>query len=233
VPACTAAPDQKTCAQSHGTKGTGSQAVVCAGIVQPAGTGSWQFAYQTTKQGLTLNSTTVPAGQDSQEVSSVVFTRFETYWGPKPKMEQVKVVRYNSSDEIKQALVNGSLDMAYGAGIIHPAGFNDMRKNYADRLATYMSNPLNTRTIIINSGKAPTNDLQLRKAVIHAVDKRPVLAEDLGGVEEIADSLFPRTLPYCDIELRPKLDYDKVKAELLLEYAGGGWLAAARLAGWC
>ncbi len=211
------APNQKTCAESHGTKGTGSNAIVCAGILQPAGTGPWRFAYQNTKQGSVLNSTRVLAGQD---ISSVVFTRFDSYWGTKPLLQQVTALRYNSSEEIKQALVNGSLDMAYGSGALNPAEFVDIRQNHSDKVSTYQSAPLNTRTLIINSGKAPTNDLQLRKAVIHAVDKRPVLAEDLKGVEDNADSLFPRNMPFCDIELRPKLDYDKVKAELLLDYAG-------------
>jgi hypothetical protein len=43
----------------------------------------------------------------------------------------------------------------------------------------------------------------------------PIIEAELGGFESPTDSLFNPLLPYCDIDLTPKFDYDLEKAELL------------------
>jgi hypothetical protein len=69
--------------------------------------------------------------------------------------------------------------------------------------------------IIINANKAPTNDLILRKAIIHGVNKADIIDKELYGFAEPVDALFPKNAPYCDIDLTPRWDYDAQKADLL------------------
>ena len=42
----------------------------------------------------------------------------------------------------------------------------------------------------------------------------------MAGLEVPAYQLFPRSLPYCDVDLHPLIAYDKEKAVALLEAAG-------------
>ena len=71
---------------------------------------------------------------------------------------------------------------------------------------------IQNRIIVLNGNKAPTNDLQLRKAIIHAVDKSAIIEQSLAGFAAAEDSLFPRNAPYCDVNLTPRADYDMEKA---------------------
>merc|ERR1719331_1373019 len=69
--------------------------------------------------------------------------------------------------------------------------------------------------IIINSGKAPTSSLNLRKTIIHSVDKADIIDKELDGVGTPVDRLFPASAPYSDVELTPRWDYDIEKAKML------------------
>ena len=56
----------------------------------------------------------------------------------------------------------------------------------------------------------------LRKnAHIHAVDKASIVDSELGGEDEVVTQLFSENVPYCDLDLTPKFDYDLDKAVLL------------------
>merc|ERR1719171_1607241 len=71
------------------------------------------------------------------------------------------------------------------------------------------------RIIILNANKAPTDDLTLRKVIIHAVNKAAIIDKELYGLAEPVDALFPKNMPYCDLDLTPRWDYDIEKAKLL------------------
>ena len=82
-------------------------------------------------------------------------------------------------------------------------------------LLVSMTEPLQHRVIVFNTAKAPTNDLQNRKVMIHAVDKAAIIEKELAGLDEPVDSLFSKKAPYCHVDLTPKWDYDFEKATLL------------------
>merc|ERR1719282_2328190 len=69
--------------------------------------------------------------------------------------------------------------------------------------------------VVMNAAKKPTNDLQLRKIVLHAIDKAAIVDTELAGSSVVADSLFPKDAPYCNIDLTPRWDYDIEKAQLM------------------
>jgi ABC-type transport system substrate-binding protein len=47
-----------------------------------------------------------------------------------------------------------------------------------------------------------------------------IISKEMAGLEVPAYQLFPRSLPYCDVELHPLIAYDREKAVALLEAAG-------------
>merc|ERR1740138_561944 len=67
-----------------------------------------------------------------------------------------------------------------------------------------------TSVIIMNIA-----DINVRKTVVHAVNKGPIIDSELGGQETAVGQLFATSAPYCDIDLTPKFNYDLDKAQLL------------------
>merc|ERR1712194_215424 len=80
---------------------------------------------------------------------------------------------------------------------------------------TLLSPVQRTQVVVLNSGKYPTNDIQFRKVVMHAVNKEPMVQDLLMGLAKSVYQLFPLDTPYCDVDLTPHWDYDLEKATLL------------------
>ena len=130
-------------------------------------------------------------------------------------VEELKVVYYDTEAKIKAALLDGSLDAVLGADVLTGADVADLKNNHVDKVSVSLTESIQNRNIVFNTGKAPTNDLQLRKVIIHAIDKATIIDEVLSGIDAPVDSLFPKDAPYCGADLTPKPDYDLEKAVLL------------------
>jgi ABC-type transport system substrate-binding protein len=189
------------------SSGSSNTYAVCAGITAPIGTGPFKFSTRTT-----TNVTSDDAyGVDTE----VVFLQNTNYWAGAPDIETLKIKYYPTASAIKNALVDGSLDMVWGGGVLSPSDVIDIQDNHRSTLLTYHSDALQNVLLLLNSGKAPTNDIQLRKTLIHAIDKVGFINKELGGLQEAVDGIFPKDAPFCDVELTPKWDYDHEKAVLL------------------
>ena len=79
----------------------------------------------------------------------------------------------------------------------------------------YLGPVLQNRMVILNGNKAPTDDIEVRKAIIHAVDKSAIIEKEMNGMEEKEENLFPKTAPNCDVDLTPHWDYDLEKAKVI------------------
>ena len=130
-------------------------------------------------------------------------------------VEELKVVHYDTEAKIKAALLDGSLDAVLGADVLTGADVADLKNNHVDTVSVSLTESIMNRNIVFNTGKAPTNDLQLRKVIIHAIDKATIIDEVLSGIDAPVDSLFPKDAPYCGADLTPKPDYDLEKAAML------------------
>ncbi|MBS7696137.1 MULTISPECIES: nickel ABC transporter substrate-binding protein [unclassified Chelatococcus] len=169
------------------------------GIKAPIGTGPW-----------TLDA--ISLGEHD------IFKRNANYWGEKPAFERVVIKVIPDPNTRAVALETGEIDLIYGAdGPISPDTFARFKqgKTYNARL----SEPLETRPLAINTRLAPTNELAVRQAINHAVDKNTMIRTVLYGTQKRADTLFAPNVPYADIGLKPYA-YDPAQAEMLLENAG-------------
>ncbi len=151
-----------------------------------------------------------------------VFEANERYWGQKPFFKRlvVKVIPDSSARSI--AFETGEIDLIYGSGG-HGGGqlgLDEFKRFQASKdLVTDVSGPLATRSLAVNSNRFPTNDLAVRKAILHAVDKKAMAEHIFLGVEKQADTLFAPNMPYCDLGL-PPYAFDLEKSAELLENAG-------------
>jgi nickel transport system substrate-binding protein len=145
------------------------------------------------------------------------FQRNEHYWGARPAYEDVLVKVISDPDSRAIALQTGEIDLIQGSeGEISPGTFVRLRDA---GLRTAISAPLATRTVAMNTGRAPTNELAVRQAINQAVDKDTIIAKVLHGLEPRADALFSNNMPYTDIGLKA-LPFDPTAARKTLEDAG-------------
>ena len=201
--------------------------LTCAGITAVAGTGPWQYGGMTCTDGTTATAygSTCCGGTASADGScgdgvstaadSATFTKFANYWGGAPSLDSITVQYYADHAAVKAALIAGTLDVVIGSGVLTPADLRDIEDNQAATLSVHMGPVLQTRIVILNGNSVPTDNIETRKAIIHAVDKAAIIDAEMSGYAEVEDSLFTRSQPYCDLDLTPRWDYDLEKAEFI------------------
>lgn len=142
----------------------------------------------------------------------------EKYWGKKPLIQGVDVKVISDSNTRVVALETGMIDLIYGDDQISP----DMFKRFSNdpRFVTGVSAPMATRAVALNSGRGPTQELAVRQAILHAVNKDAIIKGIFSETEVKADTLLHADNAYCDLGL-PPYDYDPDKAIALL--ASAGW----------
>ena len=170
--------------------------ITCAGTTAISGTGPFKFV-----------SRTVSDDDDGYD-DRVVFASFDDYWNGDSDVDYVHIVRYADSSAVETALLAGELDAVVGAGVLDPSTVQGLL--YNDDFEVQHTDAILNSVVIMNAG---TVDINVRKTVVHAVDKGYIIDNELGGIEEPVSQLFPESAPYCDIYLTPQFDYDFEKAE--------------------
>ncbi len=155
---------------------------------------------------------------DNKADEYVVLQMNEDYWGEKPSIETVTMRVIPENQTRIMALENGEIDLIYGVNVLDAATLhiydNDDRINYAT------SEPNLTKHIVLNSHVPGLDDIVVRQAINHAINKEAISQGIYYGMEQPADALFPPNAPYCDIGLTP-YEFDMDKAAQMLE--DGGW----------
>jgi len=132
-------------------------------------------------------------------VSEVLFQKV-AHW-KNPSYDNVIFRAYNSIGDVKTALLNGTLDVAYGVNVLSPGGFLSLAtaEQGADVVAHKSKSNLNTRLIVLNSG-GRLNTVDLRKLVMGILAPgRQALYDGELAEEQPTDKLFDPTLPYCGV----------------------------------
>ena len=118
-------------------------------------------------------------------------------------------MRYDTAAEVETALKNGDLDAVIGKGILSPTTVKELAADGAYEVQHGEESMVST--IIMNIA-----DKDVRKAVVHAVDKNAIVAgPEMSGFESPRAQLFSRNSPYCDVLLTPAMDYDLAAAKEL------------------
>ena len=186
---------QNSCPAKWGSaKGNGEE-VKCVGTTGISGTGPWKFSKR------------VAAGDSGDK--EVTFVRNDKHWGYVPKLESLKVVRYSSHAAVKEALLNGTLDVVIGDGVLEASDLASFKKG--DLFSVHLGPVLSNRLIILNGAKGATKKLAVRQAIIQAIDKQSIIDKELAGLAKPVDKLFPKNAPYCNIDSSWKYNLAKAK----------------------
>ncbi len=149
----------------------------------------------------------------------VELSRFDDYWdGRRPYVDRL-TVRYEEDGE--------KLFERFGRGEL---AF--LREDSAERVARLTSNPewrsntvfatqLHTQFLAFDAEQEPFNDVRVRRAVAHAIDRERLVKEAYGGMAVAAAGPIPPGLMGYEEGYRG-LDYDPERSRRLLKEAGHG-----------
>lgn len=151
-----------------------------------------------------------------------VFEANENYWGEHPKIKKITVKVIPDNQTRILALEKGEIDMIFGKNMIDADAINQYTGN--DKFTVSLSDPTSTRQIVLNTTRDVLADKEVRQALQHATNKQAISDGIFYGLEQPADTLFAKTVPYCDIDLEPYA-YDVELAQSMLDEAG--WVVGA------
>jgi nickel transport system substrate-binding protein len=177
------------------------------------------------KNGSTMNGVEAYIGTGPYVLTNFVTDEYavfevnENYWGEKPKIKKITVKVIPDNQTRILALENGEIDLIYGKNMIDAEAINNYLND--ERFTVSVSNPTSTRQILLNTAHTILGDKTVRQALQHATNKQAISEGVFYGLEPPADTLYARTVPYCDIELEP-YTYDMDLAASMLE--NGGWI---------
>jgi ABC-type transport system substrate-binding protein len=185
------------------------QNITCMGLKAPIGTGPFKF----------VNRTYLP-GSNEEIDEMVIFASYTDYWGKVPEIEYLKIKYYEKTDDVYKALEEGELDMVLGTGPLTSIQVRDIQFHNSTNFDVIRGEVLQNAILVMNTNREPTNDINVRKAIIHGINKAEFIDKEFAGLEQPVNQLLPLSAPYCDVDLNPKWDYDLEKA-LMLNCGGG------------
>ena len=146
----------------------------------------------------------------------VILERNADYWGDKALLDRVifKVVPEEGARMI--ALQTGDADMVLFPA---PAQLPPLRKD--PKYAVQEVGGIRVVFIGLHAGQPPLDDVRVRSAMLHAVDRKTILENIMEGSAAPARGvLAPGVFGFKDMGLDTLYPYDKAKARALLTQAG-------------
>ncbi|NAZ85104.1 ABC transporter substrate-binding protein [Kineococcus indalonis] len=148
-----------------------------------------------------------------QRGQQITLKRNDTYWGEKAKVATAIVQFIGDGTARRQALQNGDID---GYDLVAPADVATLQDGgfqIQDRPA------FNILYLGINQAYPPLNDLKVRQAIAHAIDKEAVVRNALPEGTEVATQFMPSNVIGWN-EGVTTYEYDPDTARRLLAEAG-------------
>ena len=171
-------------------------------VSKPVGTGPFMF-------------------KEWQKGSHIVLERNPAYWQPgKPALKRIVFRIINDASARAAGLESGELHI----GGLSPIPLTDLSRlasspalSIEKRGYAYMSPFI---LMEVNLRKAPLNDVRVRRAIAHAIDRQRLTQLVWMGYGEPADSVIPSSVSTFHSKDIPKYEFDPEKSKRLLDEAG-------------
>ncbi|MGH3132349.1 MAG: ABC transporter substrate-binding protein [Gaiellaceae bacterium] len=174
------------------------------GVFQPSGTYATEHP-----------TGTGPYKFDSWTVGEqVVLVRNDDYWG-EPALTERLIFRPISDNAARlQALQTGEIQ---GYDLVEPQDVPTIEGDASLQLLERP--PFNVGYITINQSKPPTDNLLVRQAIAHAINKQEVVDSFYGGRGIVAQEFMPKEIVGYAEDV-PTYDYNPQRSRQLLQQAG-------------
>ncbi|MEO0412282.1 MAG: ABC transporter substrate-binding protein [Pseudomonadota bacterium] len=159
---------------------------------QPVGTGPYEFVRWITGTSITLK-------------------RFDGYWGQEPEMERVTFKMISDASAAYGAIMAGDVDgiANFGAPELLP------QVAATDRFVVNEGMTEGETVLALNMRRPPFDDVRVRRAIAHAVNRKDIIDGALFGYGTPIGSFFsPLHRDYVDLTAAAVHDFEKAKALL-------------------
>ena len=148
----------------------------------------------------------------------VALKAFDDYHQGRPKTRNIEYIIYKSEDDVVDAMKTGKIDYTE----IHLKSDHDQQLKDAGFVSqTFESPGVFGMFMNIDREGSPLKDIEVRKAIAMAVDRKSML-EELGDGNVPAMQVIPKSLPGHDADLSfPEYNPTKAKETLLAAYPDG------------
>ncbi len=158
---------------------------------------------------------TGPYAAEKVTDTQIDLVRNENYWGAvKPKLEKIIVKSITDGDTLTMAMQNGELDAAQGLP------YASLKLFHGDKFKLSQVETSRVYQFAFNFNTPALQDLNVRRAISMAIDKKGFTDVLLNGNGTPAVGPFPANLPFGD-KMVEALPYDLEGAKSLL--AESGW----------
>lgn len=157
----------------------------------------------------------------------VSMNRWDDYWGPAPSLDRIEFSIITDADTRINAMLSGEQDFTFGA---NPRDIE--RIEAADGLVADISPGLYHDEFYLNNGRPPFDDVRVRQAFNHAIDREALNEAKQYGAGEPAWLPLPSDHWAFPEELVPTYPYDPDLARELLGDAGYGDGLTIEVVGW-
>jgi peptide/nickel transport system substrate-binding protein len=144
----------------------------------------------------------------------LVLERYDGYWGKKAFIKTLIFRPISENAARLQALQTGEIQ---GYDLVEPQDIATIKKN--SNLKLLSRPPFNVGYVTINQAVNPFDNLLVRQAVAHGLDRGGVVKNFYAGRGVVAHEFMPPSLLGYSKTVK-KYDYDPAKAQALLKQAG-------------
>jgi peptide/nickel transport system substrate-binding protein len=155
--------------------------------------------------------------------TSLVLAANPDYWGEPAGMSSVTLRYFADATASSNALLAGDVDVVYALNSPQLVG----QFEGDDAFVVTQGSTNGEVTLSMNNQRAPFDDVRVRQAVMHAIDRQAVIDTAYAGYGTLLGSMVPPTDPWFDEDLVELYPYDPEKAKELLAEAGVGELTVA------
>lgn len=164
---------------------------------------------------------TTPAGSGPyefaawEEGSAIELVANDGYWGTPPRFDSVTFRYYADPNAMNTAMLSGQLD------IISNLTVPQAIEQFADETAYTVHEGTTDGEVVLgfNHRTPALQDLRVRQAINHAIDREALIDAAWGGKGTLIGSMVPPTDPWYE-DLSDTYPYDPEKAKALLAEAG-------------
>lgn len=152
--------------------------------------------------------------QEWNSGESIILKRNDNYWGEPGVMETLKFVVMTEANSRTIALETGEVDIN-----ANPAAIDLDRFESDPNIKVYSVPSTQVNYFSVNTSLSPTDDLNVRKAIAHAINKQDLIDVVLEGRGTPMSTIVGAGQQYSDTSI-PGYEYDLEKAKEYLAAAG-------------
>ncbi|GAA4907338.1 ABC transporter substrate-binding protein [Tessaracoccus lubricantis] len=167
----------------------------------------------------TINTTPAGSGPytfgEWEEGSYIRLASNDAYWGTPGRFTDVYFRYYSDPNAMNAAMLSGQLDII--SNLTVPQSIEQFRDE--SRYTIHEGTTTGEVVLGFNHGSAPLQDLKVRQAINHAIDRQTLVDAVWAGIGPLIGSHVPPTDPWYE-DLSQAYPYDPAKARELLKEAG-------------